>query len=148
MVLDHVQNADRYVALHPRFAEAFRFLTETHLTDLAPGRHEVDGDRLYAMVIRAPGTGCEEARLEAHRRYIDIQYSVDTTDVIGWRHAPTCGLMSIDEEKDVGFSDAEPNAWVAVAPRMFAVFFPEDAHAPMGGEGELHKVVMKVAVES
>jgi len=29
----------------------------------------------------------------------------------------------------------------------FAIFFPEDVHAPLGTDGFIHKVVIKVAVE-
>jgi biofilm protein TabA len=36
---------------------------------------------------------------------------------------------------------------VATPPGTFAIFFPEDAHAPMAGEGLIHKVVVKVAVD-
>jgi beta-galactosidase beta subunit len=35
--------------------------------------------------------------------------------------------------------------WVAVPPGSFAIFFPHDAHAPLGGEGRVKKAVVKVA---
>jgi len=36
--------------------------------------------------------------------------------------------------------------WCPVPAGSFAVFFPEDAHAPMVSDGEVHKVILKVAV--
>jgi beta-galactosidase beta subunit len=31
-------------------------------------------------------------------------------------------------------------------PGSFAIFFPEDAHAPLSSTGRVHKIVVKVAV--
>ena len=147
MILDRLECADRYAGLNPYFEKAFDFLRQTRLEELAPGRNEIDGDRVYAMVLRGPGRSRDEARLEAHRKYIDIQVSLSGTDEIGWKGKSLC--TEPDGDYDPGgdcelFTDT-PDAWVAVGPGSFAVFFPEDAHAPMVADGELHKVVVKVA---
>jgi len=148
MILDRLEAADRYVCLHAGFAKAFAFLRRADLTKLAPGRHEIDGDRVYAMVIQAPGRGRDAARLEAHRRYIDVQYAAAGIDEIGWKSRSTCRQRhsDYDADKDVEFFADTPEAWLALHPGSFAVFFPEDPHAPMIAEGNLHKVVVKVAV--
>ncbi len=150
MILDRLENAERYVALHPGFAAAFDFLRQENLGELPPGRHDVDGDRVYAVVIRANGCGRQNAELEAHRKYIDIQFSFACTDDIGWKHTGECTNISqpFNEEDDSELFADEPDAWIATPPGTFAIFFPEDAHAPMAAEGELHKVVMKVVVNS
>jgi biofilm protein TabA len=36
---------------------------------------------------------------------------------------------------------------VTIPQGSFGIFYPEDAHAPMGSDGPLHKVVVKVAVD-
>ena len=43
------------------------------------------------------------------------------------------------------FAD-QPLAWAALPPGKFMIFFPEDAHAPLAGSGDLHKAVMKFAI--
>ena len=53
--------------------------------------------------------------------------------------------MFYTEHDAVLFNDT-PSAWITLCPGDFAVFWLEDAHAPGGGEGEFHKVVVKVAV--
>jgi biofilm protein TabA len=50
-------------------------------------------------------------------------------------------------EKDYEFFTDEPQAWIRVCAGNFVIFFPEDAHAPLCGEGQVHKVVLKVAVD-
>jgi len=148
MILARLEEADRYAGLHSGFAKAFAFLRRSHLPQLAPGRHEIDGDRVYAMVIQAPGRARDAAKLEAHRKYIDVQYAVAGTDEMGWKSTPACTRREsdYDVEKEVEFFADPPTAWVAVPPGHFVIFFPDDAHAPMVAEGNLHKVVVKVAV--
>jgi YhcH/YjgK/YiaL family protein len=101
------------------------------------------------MVIRGQGRGKDRAKLEVHRRYIDIQYSVTNTDLIGWK--PTCDCQNPEQpfntEKDIQFYLEAPDSWVATPAGCFAIFFPEDAHAPQAAEGAIHKVVVKVAVD-
>ena len=48
MVLDTLENADAYNALNSGFAKAFEFLRRNDLAQLDEGRHEIDGERVYA----------------------------------------------------------------------------------------------------
>jgi biofilm protein TabA len=147
MILDRLENADRYTVLHPVFARALAFLRQTDLPALAAGRHEIDGERLFAMVVKGQGKGRDKAPIEIHRKYIDIQYTLAGGEVIGWKDAGACRqAKAFDEAKDVGFFDDAPEAWIDVPPGALAVFFPHDAHAPMAGAGEVVKVVVKVRV--
>lgn len=149
MIMDRLDQIARYAAVHPRFDKAVEFLQGTDLAGLSDGRHDIDGDDMFAMACRDPAKTRDQAKLEAHRKYIDIQVVLDGTDEIGWKSRPTCETVDVeyDAEKDVEFLADPPDAWVAVCPGAFAVFFPEDAHAPLVGAGELKKVVVKIAVD-
>ncbi len=149
MILDRLEQMDRYRAAHHRFFKAFAFLRQGGLEALPLGRHEIDGDRIYAMVCRDPAQTRDQAKLEAHRKYIDIQVVLSGTDEMGWRSRSRCTKPDVeyDVEKDVEFFADPPDAWTAVGEGAFAVFFPEDAHAPLVGTGDLHKIVVKVAVD-
>jgi len=148
MILDAGAFCHDYKSLHPLFERAFRFLADSDLRSFAPGRHPVDGDRLYLSIDHVQGRGRDGARLEAHRRYIDIQYTIEGHEEIGWMPLASCGAHAgpFDEAKDVGFFDARPTSWLSVPEGTFAVFFPQDAHAPLAGRGALKKAIMKVAV--
>lgn len=149
MIIDILANSDRYWALHPGFAEAFAFLRRPGLRDLAVGRYEIDGDRVYAIVARDMGRRQEDAQLEIHEKYIDIQLILAGTDDMGWRPKSLCRLPAgdYDPEDDIRFFTDVPTGRQQVSPDMFAVFFPEDAHQPLIGEGQIHKVVVKVAAD-
>ncbi len=148
MVLDTFESADRYAALHRAFASAFRYLGETDLEALPSGRTDIDGDEMFVILDRQDGRGREGARLEAHRRYIDIQYTIRGEEEIGWTSLSACASPAgpFDEAKDIVFFDDAPSCWLRVPHGTFAIFFPEDAHAPLAGTGALVKAIVKVAV--
>ena len=149
MILDRLENAGRYEHLHPAFARAFAFLRRPDLADLPPGRYEIDGARLYCSISKVPGRTRAEAPLEAHRKYIDIQYVIAGTETMGWKPTRDCRAVSAayDPAQDIGFFADEPASWTEVPPGSFVIFFPQDAHAPLVGSGEIHKAVLKIAVE-
>ena len=148
MILDALPRAHHYVDLHPQFARAFAFLRDTDIGALAPGRHDIDGERLYLSIDREPARGRSRARLEHHRRYIDIQLALEGDELIGWMPVECCQDRDgeFDTSRDVGFFLEEPHSWVTLRPGTFAIFFPADAHAPLAGEGMIKKAIMKVLV--
>ena len=150
MIIDAGRYCQAYQSLHPLFERAFRFLADTDLRAFAPGRHPVDGDRLYLSVDHVQGRGREGARLEAHRRYIDIQYTIEGQEEIGFAPLAVCRKPAgpFDEDRDIIFFDDRPMTWLAVPPGQFAIFFPHDAHAPLGGTGPLKKAIVKIAYAS
>ena len=149
MILDDLKHVARYAALHPGFAAAFEQLRRRDLATLAVGRHEIDGDRLVLIIGKDEGRGRSAAQLEAHRRYIDVQYAIDGDEEIGWRLLSDCHSIAepYSEERDVVLFSDTAQSWLAVPPGKFTIFFPDDAHAPLAGSGLLHKAVVKVAVE-
>ena len=149
VVNDRLDRSEAYYSLHPAFEKAFRFLRENATATMKPGRYEIDGDRLYGLCSNDPGKRRSEAKLEAHRKYIDIQYVIAGTETMGWKPTADCSIpdTAYDPAKDIGFFKDEPLRWIEVPAGSFIVFFPKDAHAPMVGQGQIHKSVVKVAVE-
>jgi len=148
VILDVGARCHEYRCLHPLFDRGLRFLADTDLRALTPGRHAVDGDRIYLSIDHTQGRGREAARLEAHRRYIDVQYTMEGDEEIGWMPVAGCGqpLDEYDAAKDVSFYAARPTTWLAVPQGSFAIFFPDDAHAPLAGRGAVKKAILKIAV--
>jgi len=148
MILDTLAHADRYAALHPLFARAFEFLRGTDLKALAPGRHSVQGEQIFAIVEACPGRTRAEAKLECHRRYIDIQLVLAGIDEMGWKPLAECvdAATEYNAARDIRFFNDAPSSWIATPPGSFCLFFPDDAHAPLVSNGAICKVVVKIAV--
>ena len=149
MILDRLENAKRYVPVHPGFEAAFSFLKQSSLNEFKEGKKQIDGERLFALALNAKGKGKQDARLESHRRYIDLQYTLEGSDFIGYetKSACTADEKDYDAESDIEFYTNSPTTWLAVPAGSFAIFFPEDVHAPLGTDGFIHKLIIKVAVE-
>ena len=150
MIFSSILQCDRYAALHPLFKRAFDYISNTDLYSLASGSYRIVGDDLVAIVEHVSGRAREMARLEAHRKYIDIQLVLDGDEAMGWKPLADCHnpVSEHSEEKDIRFFHDAPASWIAVPPDHFCIFFPEDAHAPLVGAGEIRKVIFKVAVDT
>jgi biofilm protein TabA len=147
MILDSLPLWRRYAAVNPRLAHGFEFL-ETLPADPAIGRHEIDGDAVYALVQRYQTRPVEQMQFEAHRRYIDIQYLASGREVIQW--AALDSLGDATKPYDAALFALTPDMLpVALRAGQFAILFPDDAHAPccaLGDPADVLKVVVKVAV--
>ena len=147
MILDVLENAHRYLALNNGFEKAFEFLMRSDLKELPVGKYEIDGERVYGIVSKDPGRKKEDALLETHEKYIDIQLVLAGTDDMGWKPKSSCKHPSeeYDQQTDIQFFADKPDAWLSTDSGAFAIFFPEDAHMPLISLGPIHKVVVKVA---
>jgi YhcH/YjgK/YiaL family protein len=149
MILAKLAEADRYAALHPLFARAFEFLRGTDLMALAPGRYDIQGEQVFAIAQTRAGRMRTEAKLECHRRYIDIQLVLEGVEEMGWKPLAECvdPEADYDAARDIRFFNDTPASWIATPPGTFCLFFPEDAHAPLVSAGMVRKVVVKIAVD-
>ncbi|MFA6469162.1 MAG: YhcH/YjgK/YiaL family protein [Bacteroidota bacterium] len=147
MILDHLSRAEKYFTIHPSFKPAFDYLQHTDLRKLSEGRHEIQGDDLY-VIIANDHAGKERRKLETHRKYIDIQVAVDGAFPLEWHDVDSCRHIAAEysNEKDVKFFNDPPLFTVQIASDMFAVLFPEDAHAPQPPVSVTRKAIVKVAV--
>ena len=148
MIFSALSQSSRYAALNPLLQRAFDYIHDTDLYNLAPGRYNILGDDLFAIVEHAQGKPKEHAQLEAHRKYIDIQLVLEGDEQMGWKPLADClnPVSDHSTEKDIRFFHDAPASWIAVPPDHFCIFFPEDAHAPLVGAGNIRKVIFKIAV--
>ena len=150
MIIDTLKNSSKYFRVHPLFAKGFEYIDKTDLQNMEPGRYEIDGDSLRAIVSNKKGVIAVEsiAKFECHDRYIDIQLCVTGNETLGWKPREKCTIENggYNEEKDVRFYNDPPDMYFQLTDGQFAIFFPEDVHAPMIGEGEIKKFVIKVKI--
>jgi YhcH/YjgK/YiaL family protein len=149
MVIDTLENCTRYETLHPRFKAAFDFLKRPGIDATPVGRLELDGALLFALTQAYETKPIQEGRLEAHKKYIDIQFVVSGEEFIGYAPLNNQAVAKpFDAEKDIAFYDGE--AWFTLLRKgMFAIFFPQDAHLPgryTEKTAQVKKIVLKIAV--
>ena len=149
MIIDTLANASKYFSLHPSFAKAFEFLHQNDLANLAEGVSETpEGVKVIVDTGMGKTTEASLAKFECHDKNIDIQVCVKGLETFGWKPRKKCATPNGDynPEKDVRFFSDVPDMFFQLTDGQFAVFFPEDVHAPMIGDGEIKKVVLKVKI--
>ena len=103
MIIDKIENSELYKSLHPRFDKAFEFIYKTDFSQLADGKYEIENDDIFAMVQEYNTKDKTEAKLEAHQKYIDIQYIHSGVELIGVAAFKDQVPISNDPKKDIAF---------------------------------------------
>lgn len=150
MIIDSLHHTASYSGLGPRFVRGFAWLAS--FSPATPdGRHDVEGDDIYALVQSYQTSLATEKKFESHRRYADIQYIVAGREII--YYAPVEGLQSVtayDATRDYElYADPAASIPLPLGAGTFSIFFPQDAHKPCCVDGErcaVRKVVIKVRV--
>ncbi len=148
MIVDHINNAERYAALGPLFKQAFDFLRTTDLDALEKGRYPLAGDALFALVQGYHTKALSEGFWEAHRRHIDLQFIAQGTERIGYAPLHRMRLESYDEQRDLSVLQGEGDL-LTLTDGCFMLLWPEDAHMPglqADRSGPVRKIVLKIAV--
>lgn len=110
------------------------------------GRYEVVEDSILLIISENDLRSVDEAPLEAHNIYIDIQIVINGTESYGVRDRDMCSCSKdgYDAERDIEFYDDKVSNIVTLVPDDFVIFFPEDAHAPLIGNGRVKKAIFKI----
>lgn len=148
MIVDRLENWEVY-PYGAAWAKAFMFLGSLN-PDTAEGRHEIQGDDIFALVMSYETRTPSNAVLEAHRKYVDIQTVLRGSEGCEW--FPIRGLVPdtrYDEAKDAEFFNRPSPGPVRIdiVSGVFVTFFPEDAHMPALIVGENREQIKKVVVK-
>ena len=147
MIVDTLKNATKYFSVHPLFERAFEYIKQIDLANAPDGKFDI-AEGLKAIFSNKAGMTAETSvsKFECHNKHIDIQLCIQGVETIGWRPREKCVIENggYNPEKDVQLYNEVPDMYFILTDGQFAIFFPEDVHAPMIGEGEIKKLVIKV----
>lgn len=144
MIIDVLSGAEQYYGLHPLFKEAFEYF-EKYKESLTLGKCEIIPGSLYVILAEGKLRPSQEAFLEAHDDFIDIQIVLTNCETYGWRSRQSCSCerSEYDIQNDIIFYNDKPSTYFTLQNGEFAIFFPDDAHAPLVGDGDVLKVIFK-----
>lgn len=152
MVFDNLKNCELYYGMHPRFKEAFDFIRRAIAENLPVGKYEIDGKELWASIQEYTSKLYDDAKAEAHKNYIDIQFIVSGIEVIeGFDISKATPKSDYNDVKDVMFYEDNKNAGKGIlTDNEYGIFFPHDVHKPGicldGNQDTVKKIVVKVKV--
>lgn len=146
MVVDKLENIEKYASLNPLFTEAIAYIKSHDLGNAEVGKILLKGNDLLVNVAQTKPKDKENARLETHNLFIDIQIPLSGEEVMGY--TPTADLGEVTDsynpDKDITFYKGLARNYITVKPGMFAIFFPQDGHAPGITSVGVKKVIVKV----
>lgn len=148
MIIDTLDNLGKYTALNSLFADVMDFLKSNDLQTMEPGKYPIKDKDLFLNLSLAKQRTKDTAFLETHINMIDIQIPITCPETFGY--TPLCDLPAFEynTEKDITkYGDTKAQTYVTVNPGQFAIFFPQDGHAPcIIEEEEIKKAIFKVKV--
>jgi YhcH/YjgK/YiaL family protein len=149
MIFDKIENSHLYEGISERIKKSFDYIKQTDLKTIKPGKYEIDGENIFALISEYKTKSEQEGKLEAHRKYIDVQYVISGEEQMGY--VPLNGQQILEpykEENDIVFFTGD-KSFTKVSEGMFAIFFPEDVHMPgisTGKISDVKKLVIKVRI--
>lgn len=149
MIIDKLSNSTLYSGLSEGIAKAFNYLQNINFNEVTPGKYEIDGDKVFAIVAEYQTKDESEGKPESHKKYIDVQYVAKGIELIGY---VPLGIQEITEQynenNDIIFYKTK-YSFIKLDEGMFAIFFPDDVHLPgitVDEKSFVKKVVVKVKV--
>ncbi len=149
MIIDKIKNSDLYRFNNERILNAIKYIRETDFANLSDGKYELQGEELYAIVSSYKTKNEDDAFLEAHRKYIDVQYVFKGSEKVGYiPYNNQAVYKEYDAENDYMLF-SERCDYILFNEGMFAIFFPEDLHKPgikINDSADVKKIVVKVKI--
>ena len=103
MVIDKLENLEKYVSLNPLFAQAVEFLKTTDLNAHEIGKVVLKEGELIVNFAQARPKTKEEAKLETHNNFIDIQIPLSGVETMGYTPRTDLPEEEYNAEKDIQF---------------------------------------------
>ena len=146
MVVDTLDMLGNYVALNPLFSDVVEFLKTHDLDTMPEGKYEIKGKDLFLNITTAVSKTADTAVLETHNEMIDIHIPLSTAETYGYTPRRFLPETEYNAEKDITkIPEIIADDFVTCRPGMFAIFFPQDGHAPCISEEEgIRKAIFKV----
>ena len=149
MIVDTLANHALY-PLGPAWERAVAFLQGLD-ADTPEGRYAIDGDALFAIVMRYDTASPESGEFESHRDYVDIQSVLEGSEGFECDDASVLDVaVPYDAARDAAFyARSAPGRYrIDIRPGNFVLLYPNDAHLAgliVGGTTRsVKKVVVKV----
>ena len=148
MITDTLKNAGSYTALGERIVAALEFLKNTDFSKIPDGKIEITGDEIFAMIQRYETKPREQGKWEAHRKYIDIQFLAEGSELIGVHNIDDLEITEpYSPENDLLFLDGNNGDFIILSKDKFVLLYPQDAHMPCitaKKPSKVTKIVVKI----
>ena len=148
MLISSIKNYQNILNFFPQLDIVFDFIIKNISDKTADGKYYIT-EEIYVDVQKCLPKPKKEQVLEKHKKYIDLQYVISGKEKIGWKFFDKSFkvLKKYSSKKDIAFYSNPPDTFINLKKGEFAIFFPEDTHAPLCCEKQVKKCVVKIPVK-
>lgn len=146
MIFDKTENICLYSGISKRLDKAIGFLNETDISTIKPGRYDISGDDVFALVHEYETNPFEKSVWEGHRRFIDLQIMISGREKLGYANIEKIEITENFPENGDYIGKGEGN-YLEFAQGYFSILFPDDAHMPGVNYSEKSEAVKKIVIK-
>lgn len=149
MIIDKIENINLYTGISKSIAKGLNILKNVDISMATDVKHEEQD--LFYMLQKYQTKPSTEKKLEAHKKYIDIQYIVSGEEILEYSLIDNLNrIQAYDEQKDVAFYQAPDDVnKIILKAGMYCILFPSDGHnlrVQVKQPTEILKVLVKVKI--
>lgn len=146
MLVSSLKNHKKILKFFPQLDIVFDFLKKEISAKASDGKIIINKD-IYAVIQTCLPKPKNEQVLEKHKKYIDLQYVISGKEKIGWKYFDKnfTTLKKYNSKNDISFYSDKPETFIHLKKGEFAIFFPEDTHAPLCCDKPVKKCIVKIA---
>jgi len=152
MITSTLSQLHWYKIISPNFEKAIQYSLSADFAAMEPGKYQIDGENVFAIVNEFTTKPLSECDPESHRDYADIQIIISGAERFGYTPlADQPATTPYNPEKDFALYDIPEEAmnYITLPAGQFIIFFPSDIHQPeifLHQPALVKKVVVKVGL--
>ena len=148
MLVSSIKKYKKILDFFPQLDIVFDYINKNINSKTSDGKYNITKD-IFAIVQTCQPKPKDEQVLEKHKKYIDLQYVVSGKEKIGWKFFDKSFkvLKKYNAKKDISFYSNIPDTFINLKKGEFAIFFPEDTHAPLCCDKQVKKCIVKIPVK-
>ena len=138
MLVSSIKNYKNILNFFPQLNIVFDYIVENIDNKTLDGKYNITKS-IYAVVQTCDPKPKKEQVLEKHKK----------KEKIGWKFFDKKFkvLKKYNPKKDISFYSNIPDAYINLKKGEFAIFFPEDTHAPLCCQKAVKKCIVKIPVK-
>ena len=148
MLVSSMKNYKNILNFFPQLDIVFDYINNNIDKKTLEGKYNITKE-IYAVVQTCQPKLKKEQVLEKHKKYIDLQLVLSGKEKIGWKFFDKKFkiLKRYNVKNDISFYLNKPDTFINLKKDEFAIFFPEDTHAPLCCDKKVKKCIVKIPVK-
>ncbi len=149
MIIDSFKKISIYKNSSISITKAFNFIKNSDLLNIKVGDYEIVGEDIFAKVREYETRAIQDNNCEAHKKYIDLHYTVSGMEYIGYTFTNSLQEVDYIKVKDQIILEGSDD-FLQLKKDCFSIISPHEAHMPavyLKEPEHVKKIIIKIKYE-